>query len=169
MQPVPPCPALARWWLTWESGLLLCWQLQLGMYSVFFFFFSPGYVALWDSKTPHRPTCERVSYCVETSLPSWLPPQDGSLSLNLLSLFLSFIFCPTSLGREWAALLRAWCPLPVFRSHFVEVISIQMIFWWICEGESGLPILFLHHHRTAPFYWQSSFIQPIVSHNILCI
>ena len=61
------------------------------------------------------------SYCVETSPPSWLPPQDGSLSLNLLSLFLSFIFCPISFRREWAALLDAWCPLPVFRSCFVEV------------------------------------------------
>ena len=69
----------------------------------------------------HRHTCERVSYCVETSLPSWLPPQDGSLSLNLLSQFLSFIFCPTSFWKDWAAFLGAWCPLPVFRSCFVEV------------------------------------------------
>ena len=35
-----------------------------------FFFFSPSYVALLDYKIPHRPTCERVSYCVETSPPS---------------------------------------------------------------------------------------------------
>ena len=34
-------------------------------------------------------------------LPSW----DGSLSLALLSLFLSFIFCPTSSRRQWAAFL----------------------------------------------------------------
>ena len=44
MQLVPPCPAAARWWWTWASGLLLCWQLQLGAYSVgyhyYFFFFS---------------------------------------------------------------------------------------------------------------------------------
>ena len=83
------------------------------------FLFSPGYVALWDSKTPHRPTCERVSNCLETS--PWLPPQDGSPSLTLLFLFLSFIFCPISFRREWAALLSTWCPLPVFRSCFVEV------------------------------------------------
>ena len=36
-------------------------------------------------------------------LPSW----DGSLSLTLLSLFLSFIFCPTSFLRQWAAFLGA--------------------------------------------------------------
>ena len=36
-------------------------------------------------------------------LPSW----DGSLSLTLLSLFLSFIFFPTSFQRRWAAFLGA--------------------------------------------------------------
>ena len=47
------------------------------------------------------------------------PSQDGSPSLPLLSLFLSFIFFPTSFRRQWAAFLGAWCPLPAFRSQFV--------------------------------------------------
>ena len=97
-----------------------------------------------------RPTCERVSYCLETSPPSRLPPQDGSLSLTLLSLFLSFIFCSTSFRREWAAFLGAWCPLPVFRSCFVELLGIQIIFQWFSGEESGLPILFLHLRTTSP-------------------
>ena len=71
-------------------------------------------------QTPHRTTCERVSYSVQTS-PSQLPPQDGSLSLTLLPLFLSFIFCPTSFQRECVAFLGTWCPPLVFRSCFVEV------------------------------------------------
>ena len=50
-------------------------------------------------------------------LPSW----DGAPSPPLLSLFLSFIFFPTSFWRQWAAFLGAWCPLPAFRSCFVEV------------------------------------------------
>ena len=62
---------------------------------------------------------ERVSWCLETSL-LWLPPQGGSPSLTLLSLFLSFIFFPTSFRRQWAAFLGAWCLLPAFRSCFVE-------------------------------------------------
>ena len=49
-------------------------------------------------------------------LPSW----DGSPSLPLLSLFLSFTFCLTSFQRQWAAFLGAWCPLPAIRSCFVE-------------------------------------------------
>ena len=34
-----------------------------------------------------------------------LPSRDGSVSLTLLSLFLSFIFCPTSFQRQWTAFL----------------------------------------------------------------
>ena len=49
-----------------------------------------------------------------------LPSQDGSPSLALLSLFLSFIFCPTSFRRQWAAFLGAWCPLLAIRSCFVQ-------------------------------------------------
>ena len=117
MQPVPPCPAPACWWQTQASGLLLCWQLWWGACSVVVVFSPPSYVALWDSKTPPRPACERVSYCLEPSTSSRLPPQDGSLSLTLLSL----IFCPISFWREWAAFLSAWCPLPAFGNCFVEV------------------------------------------------
>ena len=36
-----------------------------------------------------------------------LPSRDRSPSLALLSLFLSFIFCPTSFRRQWAAFLGA--------------------------------------------------------------
>ena len=118
MQPMTPCLVPARLWQMQASGLLLLWELYLGAYSLLFFL-PPCYVALWDSNTPHRLASERVSCCLETSPP--LPPQDGSPSLTFLSLFLSFIFCPTSFQREWAAFLGAWCPLPAFRSCFVEV------------------------------------------------
>ena len=73
----------------------------------YLFIFPPGYVALWDSKTPHRPAGERISWCLETSPLLRLPSQDGSSSLTLLSLFSSFIFCPTSFQRQWAAFLGA--------------------------------------------------------------
>ena len=86
-----------------------------------------------------------VSWCLETYSPSWHPPWDGSLSLTLLSLFLPFIFCPTSFRRQWAAFLGAWCPLPVFRSCLWYLLSIQMTFQWICWGESGFWVLFLCH------------------------
>ena len=152
MQPVPPCSAPACWWRKRASGILLHWKLHLGAWSVGFIylFFSPGYVALWDSKTPHRSASGRVSWCLETSLPSWLPPWDGFLSLTLLPLFLSFIFCPTSFGRQWAAFLGAWCPPLVFRSCFMVFAQrsngLLMNLW----ERKCLPILFLHHLRIAP-------------------
>ena len=119
MWPMPPCLVPACWWWIWASGLLLCWQLQLSTYSVFFFFFSPSYVALWDSKTltdlPVRgfPTVWKL-LLLHDSLPrAGLHPW----------LFLSFIFCPTSFWGGRAAFLGAWCPPPGFRSCFMEVIQ----------------------------------------------
>ena len=34
-----------------------------------------------------------------------------------------------------------------------NLLSFQIFFQWICEGESGLPVLFLRHLRAAPQYW----------------
>ena len=56
--------------------------------------------------------------------PSW----DGSPSLALLSLFLSFIFCPTSFWRQWAAFLGAWCPQLAIRSCFVKFAPRWIVF-----------------------------------------
>jgi len=56
-----------------------------------------------------------------------LPSPAGSPSLPLLSLFLSFIFCPTSFWRQWAAFLGAWCPLPAFRSCSVEFARLSNV------------------------------------------
>ena len=75
------------------------------------------------SEIPKLPTNPRVRgfhtvwklLLLHNSLPGM------GLCPRLLSLFLSIIFCPTSFWREWAAFLGAWCPLPAFRSCFVEV------------------------------------------------
>ena len=78
-----------------------------------------------------------------------LASQDISPSLRLLALFLSFIFFPTSFRRKWAAFLGAWCLCQHSEVVLWNLLSVQMFFWWICGGESGLPILFLRHLRTA--------------------
>ena len=56
-----------------------------------------------------------------------LPSRDGSLSIALLSPFLSLIFCPTSLQRQWAAFLGARCPLLVIRSCFVNFVHRSIV------------------------------------------
>ena len=133
-------------------------QLWLGVYSVLFhFFFPPGYVALWDSKTPYLPACERVSYSVEISPPSRLHPRDRSPSLTLCLSFclLYFVLPPFKENR-----LSFWVPGIIchcLEVVFCKLLSIQMIFWWICGGEGGLPVLFLcrlaqSRNETANWY-----------------
>ena len=98
-------------------------ELPLGSYPVGFNYlciFLPCYVALCASKARHRLSSESVSWCLETSLFLRLPSQDGAPSLSPLSLSSSFIFFPTCFWRQWSAFLGAWCPLPAFRSCFVE-------------------------------------------------
>ena len=150
MHPAPPCSAPACWWLMWALGYFSAGSCLRHIICGFYWcIFPTSYVVLWDSKTPHRPAGERVSWCLETSPPSRLPPQERSLSLTLLSLFLSFIFCPTSFQRQWPAF---WVPNVLFQQSEVvlwNLLSFQMIFWWICRGESDLPVLFLHHLRTS--------------------
>ena len=93
----------------------------------YLFIFAPGYVALRDSKTFPRPAGERVSWCLETSLLR-LPSGDRSPSLTLLSLFLSFIFCPTSFQDNG---LLFWVPDVVYPHSEVvwwNFLSIQMFF-----------------------------------------
>ena len=78
-------------------------------------------------------------------LPSW----DESPSLPLLSLFLSFIFFLPPFEDNG---LLFCVPDVLFRHSEVVLwnsLSVQMFFWWICGGESGLPVLFLRHLRTA--------------------
>ena len=79
----------------------------------------------------------------------WLPPQDGSPSLILLSLFLLLYFVLPPFKDNG---LPFWEPGVLCHSEVVlwNLLSVQMIFQWICGGESGLPVLFLHHLRATP-------------------
>ena len=94
------------------------WARNLWVLIIYLFFLS----VILLSEVPRLATdsAMSVSWCLETSLFLRLPSWDGDPSLPLLSLFLSFIFFPTSFWRQWAGFLGAWCPLPTFRSCFVE-------------------------------------------------
>ena len=105
------------------SALLLCWVNYHWARNVWvliiYWFFLP---VMLPSVVPKLATDSAVRVfpgvwkLLFLRLPSW----DRAPSLPLLSLFLSFIFFPTSFPRQWAAFLGAWCPLPEFRSCFVE-------------------------------------------------
>ena len=121
MPPTPPCSAPARWWQMRTSGLLLCWELQLGTYSVGFFFSSQLCCPLRFQNSPQTRRWE--CFLVFGNISSFKTPSPGwSPSLTLLSLFLSFIFCPTSFWREWTAFLGAQ----------VSFASVQKLFCGSC-------------------------------------
>ena len=88
-------------------GELLQGSQCVGFNCLFVCFFPPCYVALCASKARHRFGSEKVSWCLETSLFLRLPSRDRTPSLPLLSLFLSFIFFPTSFRRVG---LLFWVP-----------------------------------------------------------
>ena len=143
MQSSPPCSVPSCWWQMQALGVAIR-HIICGIY---LFIYLPSYVALWDSKTPHRPAGERVSWCLETfpllKLPSW----DESPSLTLLPFYLLY-FAPFEDNG-----LPFWVSDVLCQHSEVvlwNLLSIQMFFQWICGGESGLPILFLCHLRTAP-------------------
>ena len=85
----------------------------------FYLFFLPVRLPSEIQKLPPDPPVRGFPGVWKLSLLR-LPSRDGYPSLGLLSLFLSFIFCPTSFQRWWAAFLGAWCPLLAMRSCFVQ-------------------------------------------------
>ena len=69
--------------------------------------------------------------------------------LFCLPFYLLYFFLPPFKDNG----LLCWVPDVLCRHSEVvlwNLLSVQMFFWWICVGENDLPILFLHHLRTAP-------------------
>ena len=95
-------------------------------------------------------TCQWQGFRLYGSLSSFMTLSPGSACIpkSFVSVLSFIFFFPTSFQRDLAAFLSVWCPLPEFRSCFVEFLNIQMIFWWICGGESRLPVLLLCHLGT---------------------
>ena len=147
MQPVTPCSAPTWWLQTGASGLLLHWELWLHGYSagfIYLIFPSQSCCPLRFQNSPQ--TCWWEGFLLFGNFSSFTTYSPGWVSVpnSFVSLFLC-IFCPTSFWRQWAAILGAWCPPPVFRGCFVECAQCSNDLRWICGGESGLPVLFLHH------------------------
>ena len=106
---------------------------------------------------------------METSPPSGLPSQDRSPSLTLLSLFLCFIFCPTTFRRGWAAFLGAWCPPPALRSCFVEVArhsnDLPMNLWERKWSPCPIPLPSWDRPQPEVFIYRITHYSKIWKHN----
>ena len=129
MPPTPPCSAPARWWQMRTSGLLLCWELQLGTYSVGFFFFLP---VMLSSEIPKLPTDPPVRVfpgvwkhlLLQDSLPGMV-----SIPNSFVSLFVFYILSYLLLKRMdclsgGPGVLRQCSEVVLWK-----LLSIQMIFW----------------------------------------
>ena len=76
---------------------LLSWKLLFGLISVVNFLFCLVVLPSEDPKFPPYLTCDRVSYCVETSPPSGLPPWDRRTHREILCFhFCLYLFCTYS-------------------------------------------------------------------------
>ena len=146
MQPTPPYLAPSSWWWTQVSGA----TSPLGVavrHVICGDFFPPSYVALWDSKTSHKLASE--SFLVFGNF-SFMTPSPGWVSIpnSFVSLFTYYILSYLLL-KTMGCLSGCLLSSVSVQKLFCGICCVPMIFRWICGGESGLPVLFLHHLRTA--------------------
>ena len=118
----------------WASSLLgiairhiICVCLFIYLF-IYLFIFPPGYAVLCDSKTPHRPAGESVSWCLETFPLLRLPPRmDLHPYLFCLSFSLLYFVLPPFKDNG----LPFWVPGVLCQHSEVvlwNLLSIQMIF-----------------------------------------
>ena len=105
------------------SALLLHW----GSYSwarnlwvlIIYLFSSWLCCPLWFQGSPQTRQWECLLVFGNFSLFKTPFPGGSSVPTSFVSFFVFYIF-PTSFWRQWAGFLGAWCPLPAFRSCFVD-------------------------------------------------
>ena len=117
-------------------------------------------------KLPNRSSSERLSWCLETSPPSQLPPWDRSPSLTLLSLFLSFKFCPAAAAKSLQSCPTLWDPIDgsppgspiprILQARTLEwvAISFSNAWKWKVKGKS------LSYVRPSATPWTAAFQAP---------
>ena len=150
MQPKPPCPAPAcsggyRHLCCFSAGSYR-WAHNLWVLIIYLFFLP----VMLPSEVPRLATdlLVRVFPGVWKLLSFFKTPSLWRISIpiSFASLYLLYFFLPPFKDNG----LLFWVP-DVLCQHSVlwNLLSVQMFFWWLCGGESGLPILFLCHLRTA--------------------
>ena len=114
---------------------------------VLFCFFPPGYVAFWDSKTPHRHSCEMVTVwelLLHSSCPWWV-----SVPKSFVSVFVFYILS--------YLILKRLCCLSGF---LVSSASIQKLFCGSCSTFK-LSFEFVREKVVSPSY-SSAILGPLL-------
>ena len=125
MQPATPCSACTRWLWIWVSGLLLCWELWLGAYSVGFFVFCLSSRLCWPLRFQNSPqTHRRECVLLFGNFSSFTTPCPGQVSVpnSFASPFVFFILSYLLLKRMGC---RSGC--------LVSSTSIQKVFCRSCS------------------------------------
>ena len=92
---------------------------------------------LWDSKTPHRHTCERVSYCVEissfpTPSPGWVSILKSFVSISVFYIlsypFLKRLDCLSWCLVSFASIQKSFCESwSAFKWSFDEFVGDKVV------------------------------------------
>ena len=154
MQPAPPLLFSPRL-LVADRSVWATSPLGIAVRRViceFYLFFPPGYVVLWDSKTPHRPAGERVYWCLETS--SLTTPSLGQVSTpnSFVSFYLLYFVLPPFEDNG----LPSGC--------LVSSASIQKLFCSICSAFKWSFNEFVGEKVVSPSYSSAILGPPPFSH-----
>ena len=155
MQPVPPCSAPICWWWMPASGLLLPWDLWLGMWSMGFIYFSSQLCC--PLRFQNSPQSHQWEGFLVFGNVSFTTPSLGWMSIpnSFASLFIFYILSYL-LSKRVGCLSGCLMSSVSIQKLFWNLLSVQMFFQWICGGESGLPVLFLGQQGTPP---QGGFVE----------
>ena len=125
--------------VVWYSHLFQNFPQSLVIHIIcgfYLFIYTPGYVALWDSKTPHRSAGERVSWCLETSSKT---PFLGWISVpnSFVSLFIFYILtyllsktmgCLSGCLMSSAGIQKLFCGIcSAFKCFFNEFVGEKVV------------------------------------------
>ena len=127
-----------------------------------YLFFPPGYVALWDSKTPHRPASKRVSWCLETSKTP--PPPHLGMGhrpyLFCLSFYLLYFVLPP-FKDSWRPSCLSGC--------LVSSASLQKLFCGICSAFKWSFDEFVGEKVVSPSYSSILGLHPCLCFSTHCL
>ena len=120
-------------WATFPLGV----AIRHVICAFYLFIFPPGYVALWDSKIPHRPAGERVSWCLELLLFYDSLPGLVSIPNSFVSLFIFYILsyllsktmsCLSGCLVSSASVQKLFCGIcSVFKCSFDEFVGENVV------------------------------------------
>ena len=164
------CPqGIQAWSLSWGRMMnpylpvqLIVWATSLRavavrrLFCVGFFFSPPSYVALWDSRTPHRSTCERASCCLETPSPGQVSVPNSFVCLFVFYI-LSYLLskrtaCLSRCLVSSASIQKLFCGnCSTFKWSFDEFVGEKTVSPSYSSTILGLPLSLLH--LLSLVYW----------------